>query len=78
MTELNSKPEEHPLNQEQLKELSSYLENNSKSSTEDLIKHVNGKYKVDCEEDQIIAMINNLGFIYDKPEGSKDFSWNKK
>ena len=77
MTELTSKTGEHPLNQEQLKKLSYYIENNSKSSTQDLIKHVNTEYKMDCDEDQIIAMINHLGFIYEKPEGSKEFFWTK-
>ncbi len=66
------------INEDQRKALIGFLIANPIKNLEELKEHL--KENLDCtyEDDQLISLLNILGFIYARPPEGGDFIWLKK
>ncbi len=67
-----------PESEDQKMALIHFIETESISDTKVLGEHLEKTYKICCSEDQLVSLLNILGFIYARPPEGGDFIWLKK
>lgn len=66
------------LSPEQRAELTMHLETHPPTDTREVLEYIEKTFYVDCKEDEVIALLNILGFSYTRPAQGGFFAWLKK
>ncbi len=66
------------LSPEQRVELSNHLISQPPTDTREILDYIERNFHVNCKEDEVIALLNVLGFSYMRPSQGGFYAWLKR